>query len=96
MSHPEKRKKFLHHLGVGAGFVGLVAWFFAGRQLGILDWAGSLAPEGYGGAALMLGIMIMMTPAFALWTVFNRWLERKLSITGRYMEDDVYLPPKKR
>ncbi|TCK08904.1 hypothetical protein [Marinobacterium mangrovicola] len=96
MNRKEKRTKLLHHLGVGCGFLGLILWFFVGRELGVLDWAASLAPEGYSGAALMLGIMLIMTPAFALWTLFNRWLERKLTITGRYMEDDVYLPPKKR
>lgn len=90
MTAPEKRTKFLHHIGVGVGFLGLILWFFAGRELGVLDWAESLAPEGYAGAALMLGIMIMMLPAFALWTMFNRWLERRLKITGRYLEDEYY------
>lgn len=90
MSAQASRNKLLHHLGVGAAFLGLILWFFAGRELGFLDWAVGLAPEGYSGAALMLAIMLMMTPAFALWTLFNRWLERKLQITGRYLEDEYY------
>jgi len=83
-------KTFLHHLGTGAGFLGLMLWFLAGRELGFLDWATSLAPPGYSGAALMLAIILMMTPAFALWTLFNRQLERRLQIKGRYIEDEYY------
>ncbi|GGC02927.1 hypothetical protein GCM10011352_31420 [Marinobacterium zhoushanense] len=89
MAKPSKQT-LLHHLGTGAGFLGLILWFFAGRELGVLDWATAVAPEGYSGAALMLSIMIMMTPAFGLWTLFNRWLERRLQIKGRYLEDEYY------
>ncbi|KEA62002.1 hypothetical protein ADIMK_3663 [Marinobacterium lacunae] len=38
----------------------------------------------------MLAIMVMMAPAFGIWTLFNRWLERRLDIKGRYMEDEYY------
>ncbi|WP_432695372.1 hypothetical protein ACQUQP_12545 [Marinobacterium sp. YM272] len=90
MSRTSYPNKTLHHLGVGVAFLGLILWFFAGRELGLLDWAVSIAPQGYSGAAIMLAIIVMMTPAFALWTLFNRWLERKLGVTGRYLEDEYY------
>lgn len=83
-------QKFLHHLGVGAGFAGLIVWFYFGRELGILEWVTAQVPESYSGAGVMLGIMIMMTPGFYLWTLFNRWMERKLAVTGTYYEDAYY------
>ncbi|MBV1789195.1 hypothetical protein KQ940_14145 [Marinobacterium sp. D7] len=89
MAKPSKQT-LLHHLGTGAGFLFLILWFYAGRELGVMDWATKVAPEGYSGAALMLSIMIMMTPAFALWTLVNRWLERRLQIKGRYLEEEYY------
>ncbi|WP_036191184.1 hypothetical protein [Marinobacterium lacunae] len=88
-SKPSKNS-VLHHLGVAVGLTGLGAWFMAGRELGFLDWATRVAPDGYSGASLMLAIMVMMAPAFGIWTLFNRWLERRLDIKGRYMEDEYY------
>lgn len=86
MKHP----KALHHAGVAAGFLFLIAWFYLGRKSGFLDWAVSLSPQSHAGAVLMVAIMMMMLPAFFMWKYANRWLEKKLNITGRYYEDDVY------
>ncbi len=85
-----KYHKLLHHLGVATGFIFLIVWFYTGRQLGFLDWAVSFAPASHAGAVLMLAIMVMMVPAFLIWKYANRWLERKLNVTGKYYEDDVY------
>mgnify|MGYP003873315959 CR=1 FL=1 len=38
----------------------------------------------------MLGIMLAMTPGFFIWKLYNRWLERKLAVTGKYYEDEYY------
>lgn len=86
----------LYLLATGVGFIGLIAWFFAGRELGILDWASELVPESHAGAGLMLGIMLMMLPVFFLWKLYNRWIEKRLQVKGKHLEDDVYLPPKTR
>lgn len=85
-----KSHKVLHHAGVAAGFLFLMAWFYLGRKMGFLDWAVSMSPASHAGAVLMLAIMVMMIPAFLIWKYANRWLEKKLNITGRYYEDDVY------
>lgn len=90
MDKQPRKQTLLHHIGTGVAFLGLILWFLAGRELGFLDWATAQAPEGYSGAALMLAIMIMMTPAFGIWTLFNRWLEQRLRIKGRYIEDEYY------
>lgn len=82
--------KVLHHIATGAGFAGLIAWYYAGHSLGILDWAAQQLPIKYAGAGLMLGIMLVMTPGFFLWKLYNRWIERTLNIKGRYIEDDYY------
>lgn len=84
------RQRLLHHLATAAGFVFLILWFVAGRASGILDYAITWVPESHAGAGLMLGIMIMMTPGFLIWKYANRWVERKLNITGRYYEDGIY------
>ncbi len=84
------KQKFLHHLGVGAGFLGLIGWFWAGRELGIMDWATQQVPPQFGGAGLMVGIIVVMTPGFFIWKWINRWLERTLSVTGIYYEDAYY------
>lgn len=86
----EKHHKLLHHLGVAVGFIFLIGWFYFGRSIGLLDWALTYAPESHAGAVLMLAIMIMMLPAFLIWKYVNRWLEKKLNITGKFYEDDVY------
>lgn len=83
-------QKFLHHLGTGAGFAGLIGWFYAGRELGIMEWAAQQVPVEYGGAGLMVGIILVMTPGFFLWKLYNRWMEKKLAITGMYYEDAYY------
>ncbi|MDO6513278.1 MULTISPECIES: hypothetical protein [Neptuniibacter] len=83
-------KKYLHHLAVGTGFVGLILWFYIGRELGFLDWITQQMPDKYAGSGLMLGIMILMTPGFFLWSRFNRWAEKKLNVSGIYYEDEYY------
>ena len=90
MSNQQKRTNFLHHLGVGGAVLGMIIWFWCVRELGFLDWATALAPEKYAGAALMVAIMVMMLPALLAWKLFNRWLEKRLEIKGRYYEDDFY------
>lgn len=85
-----KNKHLLHHVGVAVGFIILIGWFYLGRKSGFLDWAVSFAPASHAGAILMLAIMVMMLPAFLAWKYANRWLEKKLNITGKYYEDDVY------
>lgn len=89
----EQRQRLLHHLGIAAGFLFLVGWFYLGRQSGFLDWAVAKSPPSHAGAVLMVAIMVMMTPAFLIWKYLNRLLERRLKITGRYYEDDVYEKP---
>lgn len=82
--------KLLHHIGIALGLIFLGSWFYWGRRSGFLDWAVSMAPESHAGAVLMLAIMVMMVPAFLIWKYANRWIEKKLNITGRYYEDEVY------
>ena len=60
------------------------------KWLGLLDWATQIMPEGYAGAGLMLAIGLSMTPAFFIWSQFNRYTEKKLNIKGKYYEDDYY------
>jgi len=43
----------------------------------------------------MLAIGLGMTPAFFIWSRFNRWVEKKLQIKGKYYEDGFYKAPKK-
>ena len=89
MTEP-KNKNLLHHIAVAAGFIGLLAWFYVGRELGFLDWIVLQVPEKYAGAALMVGIMIMMTPGCFIWARYNRFIEKRLSIKGVYYEDEYY------
>ncbi|MFW1677802.1 hypothetical protein ACFVYJ_08465 [Pontibacter sp. JAM-7] len=84
----QKRQKLLHHIAVGCGFMGLILWFYIGRELGILDWAASLLPQEHAGAGLMLGIMLLMTPGFFIWSRYNRWVEHRLAIRGFYYETE--------
>jgi len=86
----------LYLLAMGAGFAGLIGWFVIGRSLGVLDWISGLFPPSHAGAGLMVAIMVLMTPGFLLWKFYNRWIEKRLKVTGRYYEDDVYLPPKRK
>lgn len=82
--------KLHHHLAVAAGLVGLFLWLYIGMQLGFLDWVVLQVSEKYAGAALMVGIMILMTPGFYLWTLYNRWIEKRLNVKGTYIEDEYY------
>lgn len=86
-----KHQNLLHHIATAIGFIGLLVWLYAARSLGFLDWAATLVPAKYAGAGLMVGIMIAMTPGFFLWKLWNRWVEKKLQITGKYYEDDFYI-----
>lgn len=83
----DRRNALLHHLGSALVIVGLALWFLAGRQLGILDWGTQLLPSHYAAVGFTLSVMLLMLPAFIIWNRFNRWLERKLSITGHYYEN---------
>ncbi|WP_028468778.1 hypothetical protein [Neptunomonas japonica] len=80
----------LHHLATGLGFAFLISSYLLGRHLGFIDWVTLQMPEGYEGSGLMLAIGIMMTPAFFIWSRFNRFVEKKLGIKGRYYEDSFY------
>lgn len=82
----------LYQLATAAGFVGLMLWFYAGRELGVLQWISDRFPPSHAGAGLMIAIMLMMTPAFLLWKYYNRWIEARLKVKGRYLEDEVYRP----
>jgi len=82
--------KVLHHMGVGAGFAGLIFWYFMADQLGLFKLLVGYVPSSHAGAALMLAIMIVMAPGFFIWKLYNRWLEKRLNVTGRYYEDDFY------
>lgn len=84
-SHPR-----LYLLATAAGFCGLIAWFVIGRKLGILDWISQLFPASHAGAGVMLAVMLLMTPGFLVWKYYNRWIERRLQVKGRYYEDDFY------
>lgn len=91
-----KHQTLLHHVATAAGFIGLIGWFLGAQALGVMDWGVTLVPEKYAGAGLMVGVMVAMTPGFYLWKLWTRWAEKKLSITGKYYEDDFYKdPPKK-
>lgn len=90
MIRTETKSKLLHNLGAMAGFVGLLLWYLAGKELGILEWITQLFPASHAGAGLMVAIMLVMTPGFFLWKLYNRWLERRLQIRGRYYEDEFY------
>lgn len=86
----KKSNNYLHHLAVGIGFAGLIIWYYIGKELGFLDWMIQLMPVKYAGAGMMLGIMIMMTPGFFIWSRYNRWIEKKLKVKGMYYEDEYY------
>jgi hypothetical protein len=82
--------KLLHHLATAVAFAFLIAWYYALESLGFLDFMSDLMPITYQGAGLMLGIGFGMTPAFFIWSRFNRWAEQKLQIKGIYYEDGFY------
>lgn len=86
----QEKNKLLHHVAVGTGFAGLIIWYYIGKELGFLDWMIQQMPVKYAGSGMMLGIMIMMTPGFFIWSRYNRWIEKRLSISGIYYEDEYY------
>jgi len=89
----EQQSKILHHLATATGFLFLILWFYLGRSFGFLDWFITLGPMSHAGATLTIGIMLMMLPAFLIWKYCNRWIEKRLKITGRFFEDEVYRKP---
>jgi len=86
----------LYLLATAAGFCGLIAWFVMGRQLGVLDWISGFFPASHTGAGVMVAVMILMTPAFLIWKYYNRWIEKRLKVQGRYYEDAVYRKPEQK
>lgn len=86
----QQNNKLLHHIAVAVGFIFLIVWYYTGYTLGFLDWMIQQAPREYAGAGMMVGVMIMMTPGFFIWSRYNRWVEKKLSIKGIYYEDSFY------
>ncbi|GGK68936.1 hypothetical protein [Amphritea balenae] len=82
--------KVLHHIGTGAGFLFLIGYYLFMDQTGFYDWITAQLPEEYAGSGLMLGIMIAMTPGFLVWKYYNRWVEKKLGVKGKYYEDGFY------
>lgn len=80
----------LHHIATGIGFAFLIGWYLLCRHLGFIDWVTLQTPPDYAGSGLMLAIIIMMLPAFFIWSRFNRWVEKKLNIKGIYIEDSYY------
>ncbi len=83
----------LHHIGVALGLTGLGIYYLIIDASGFLEWATSQVDEEYAGSALMVGIMVSMTPAFLVWKYYNRFLERRLAIKGIYYEDSFYKKP---
>ena len=82
--------KLLHHIATAIGFAWLIGWFYLCKHFGVMDWGVTLLPQGYEGAGLMLVIGLMMVPAFFIWSRFNRFVEKKLEIKGKYYEDEYY------
>ncbi len=82
--------KLLHHIATAAGLLFLGGWFWFFRSLGALDRITGLLPESHAGAGLMIGIAVVMLPAFFIWKLYNRWVERRLGIRGIYYEDHYY------
>lgn len=89
-SNQSAHNKLIHHLGVALGFVGLMGWYYVGDRYGLMQLLVDLFPSSHSGAAVMLGIMLVMAPGFFVWKLYNRWLERYLGVKGRYYEDDFY------
>ncbi len=83
-------KNLKHHIATAVAFAFLVVWYYLLQSFGFFDFTTKLMPETYAGAGLMLGIGLGMTPAFYIWSRFNRWAERKLKIKGIYYEDSYY------
>ena len=86
----QRRQKLMHHIGVALGLLGLGAYYLIIDSSGFLEWATSLVSDEYTGSALMVAIMVSMTPAFFAWKHYNRFLEKRLAIKGLYYEDSFY------
>jgi hypothetical protein len=84
------KTQLLHHLATALGLVFLGGWYLLFKKLGVLDWIIALVPQSHAGAGLMLGIATVMIPGFFVWKLYNRWVERRLDIRGRYYEDSYY------
>jgi hypothetical protein len=83
-------KSHLHHLATAIAFAFLITWYYLLNSYGFFEYFSELTAQQYQGAGLMLGIAIGMTPAFFIWSRFNRWVEKKLDIKGIYYEDGFY------
>ncbi|WP_417222790.1 hypothetical protein [Amphritea sp.] len=92
---PQTHNKLLHHVATGFGLLLLTGYYLLIDSTGFYDWITSQLPVKYAGSGLMLGIMIGMTPGFFLWKYYNRWVEKKLGVTGKYYEDGFYKEPEK-
>ncbi len=86
--------KLKHHLATGVAFAFLIFWYFTLRHYGFFDFVSAFFSEEYQGSGLMLAIGGGMTPAFFIWSRFNRWVEKKLQIKGIYYEDTYYTDKK--
>ncbi len=86
----QSHNTLLHHIATGAGFLGLIGYYLMVEKTGFFEWMTSLMPQQYAGAGLMLAIMISMTPGFFIWKHYNRWIEKKLNVKGKYLEDEYY------
>ena len=84
------RSNKLHHMGTALGLIGLGVWFLAAEKLSVFEKITELFPESHSGAGLMFAIMVVMAPGFLVWKYYNRWLEKRLNITGIYYEDSYY------
>ena len=82
--------KIVHHIGVGAGFIGLILWYLLGQKMDLFQTITELFPASHNGAGFTVAIIIWMTPGFFIWKLFNRWIERVLAIKGQYYEDSYY------
>lgn len=87
--------KLIYHSAVAFGFLGLIGWFYIGRESGLLEWIMIQLPDKFAGSAVMIGIIIIMTPGFFIWSRYNRWIEKRLKVKGFYYEDTFYGNPNK-
>ena len=92
-SNTPQHQKLLHHIAVGAGFCFLIAWFYFFTQSGFFEYVTALFPEKYAGSGLLVAIMVSMVPAFFIWKLWTRFMEKKLNISGIYYEDAYYNSP---
>jgi len=79
-----------HHGATAIAFAFLIAWYYALHIFNFFDYISAQFSTQYQGAGLMIAIGLGMTPAFFIWSRFNRWVEKKLDIKGKYYEDGFY------